>query len=275
MLTRVTYAAHPITANIVLLAGDVGGMRVAICHSREDGSVVKAVEPDVVSELECFTTPSILNGLKRLGVSPADLQTIDRHVVRCTSPELGPRAGVAVTRVVSTRRSGSSPDAARVNELDARSAATAASIAAPKFAVVHNVGDWHGPVCIWGEVMAHIHIALGYRAGLTNGPVRDAEEMAAAGFQSFAAGLDVGGGFVDHIEVDRPVAIGGVVIHPGDILHGDRHGVVRVPADLAPELPAAIAEHESVEARVFDVCRSSDFSLDAVARAFGATDGHA
>lgn len=231
------------------------------------------VDPEAVAALERFSTPSILNGLKRLGMSPNDLRSIDRHAVVCTSPELGARAGVAVTRSVSTRRGGPSPDAERTAMLDRRSASTAAAIAAPKFAVVQNIGDWRGPVCIWGEVMAHIHVASGFRAGVTNGPVRDVTEMQAVGFQTFAGGLDVGGGFVDHIDVDIDVEIGGVVISPGDVLHGDRHGVVKVPAELVSDLPSAIASHEAVEARVFEVCKSSEFRLEAVARAL-AGQGH-
>ena len=238
-------------------------------------SAVSSLDPGVVAELERFSTPSILNGLKRLGVNPSDLQTLDRHSIGCASPGLGPRAGIAVTRLVSTRRSGSAPNASRVAELDRLSAATAASITAPKFAVVQNTGNWAGPVCIWGEIMAHIHVASGYRAGITNGPVRDVIEMAGAGFQTFAGGLDVGGGFVDHLDVDVPVTVGGVVVTPGDLLHGDRHGVVKIPLELAADLPHAIEAHEAVEARVIAVCRSADFTLDAVSRAWSGPDGHA
>ena len=139
---------------------------------------------------------------------------------------------------------------------------------APRILVAENVGDAAGPVCIWGEVAASINLALGCAAGITNGPVRDGPEMEAAGFQTFAAGLGVGGGFVDTLDVGLPVTIGGVRIAPGDLLHGDRHGVVKVPVELAGDLPEAIRAHEAVERRVIEVCRSADFSLDALAEAW-------
>jgi 4-hydroxy-4-methyl-2-oxoglutarate aldolase len=64
------------------------------------------------------------------------------------------------------------------------------------------------------------------------------------------------------------VEIGGVRICSGDLLHGDRHGVVKVPLHLVDELPDAIHAHEEVERRVIEVCRSPDFSLDAYTAAW-------
>lgn len=222
------------------------------------------VDAALLAELATFSTPSVLNGLKRLGLAPSQLETMNRNVVSCTSPELGARAGLAATRIVATRRSGGPPDEAATLALTERSEAQIRALSGPAFLVVENVGDWRGPVCIWGEVTAHQNLALGCVAGVTNGPVRDVEEMAALGFQTFSGGPAVGGGFIDLLEVGVPVTVAGVRVEPGDLLHGDRHGIVRVPLALAPELPAAIRAHEAVERRVMAVCDSPDYS----ARAF-------
>jgi regulator of RNase E activity RraA len=139
----------------------------------------------------------------------------------------------------------------------------------PRFLAVENVGDWRGPVCIWGEVAASINLALGCVAGITNGPVRDLPEVEAAGFQTFGGGVGVGGGFVDTLEIGRPVQLGGVIVEQGDLLHGDLHGVVKVPLELVADLPDAIRAHEAIERRVIELCRSPDFSLDALDAAWG------
>jgi regulator of RNase E activity RraA len=144
------------------------------------------------------------------------------------------------------------------------------SVAEPRILVAENVGDWTGPVCIWGEVAASLLTALGCTAGVTNGPVRDVDEMEAIGFQTFANGAGVGGGFVDVLEVGEPVEVGGVTVRSGDLLHGDRHGVVKVPLELVEALPDAIRAHEAVERRVIEVCRSPEFSLDSYAAAWAA-----
>jgi hypothetical protein len=69
------------------------------------------------------------------------------------------------------------------------------------------------------------------------------------------------------------VQVAGVTIHTGDILHGDRHGIVKVPAELVEDLPDAIRAHEATERRVIEVCRSPDFSLKAYAEAWTAAGG--
>jgi regulator of RNase E activity RraA len=71
--------------------------------------------------------------------------------------------------------------------------ALVASIPGPRFLVVENAGDWQAPVCIWGEVAANINLAMGFVAGVTNGPVRDVSEMRKPGFATFAAGPDAPG----------------------------------------------------------------------------------
>jgi regulator of RNase E activity RraA len=59
-----------------------------------------------------------------------------------------------------------------------------------------------------------------------------------------------------------------VTICSGDILHGDRHGMVKVPIELAEALPEAIRAVEATERRVIEVCRSPRFTLDAFSAAW-------
>jgi len=66
-----------------------------------------------------------------------------------------------------------------------------------------------------------------------------------------------------------PVTVAGLKVEQGDLLHGDVHGVVRIPVALAPELPDAIRAHEAVERRVLDVCRSPGFDPEALDAAWG------
>jgi regulator of RNase E activity RraA len=217
------------------------------------------IDAALLEELRSFSTPSILNGLKRLGQTPEQLETMDRQAIQCMSPQLGVRVGFAATRKVATRRSGgdSRPGPGGLD-------GGLLSVPEPRILVAENIGDYRGPVCIWGELAANINMALKCVAGITNGPVRDIPEMEALGFQTFAGGAGPGGGSVDTLEIGVPVVVGGLTIRPGDLLHGDRHGVVKIPIELAPKLPEAIRAHEAFERRVFAVCQSPDFSLDAL-----------
>lgn len=220
------------------------------------------VEPGLIEELSQFSTPSVLNGLKRLGLKPDRFQTMDRLALQCMAPALGVRVGFAVTRKIATRRSGTAP-APPSGGIDQG----LLNVPAPRILVVENVGDWQGPVCIWGELTANINVALECRAGITNGPVRDLPEMEAAGFQTFAGGAGPGGGYVDLLEINQPVTVGGVHVRPGDLVHADRHGVINLPLELVAALPDAIREVEAAEARTIAACRARPFSLEALTAA--------
>ena len=56
--------------------------------------------------------------------------------------------------------------------------------------------------------------------------------------------------------------IGGLKIEPGDLLHGDQHGILKVPFEVASGIPAVSRELQEREQRVIAMCRSADFSLD-------------
>ena len=53
---------------------------------------------------------------------------------------------------------------------------------------------------------------------------------------------------------------------PGDLLHGDRHGVLTIPKEVAAEVPAVAAKLQGAEQRVSDFCRSQDFSVGQLRR---------
>jgi regulator of RNase E activity RraA len=226
------------------------------------------IDSSTIAELANYSTPTVLNGLKRLGQHPMQLESMDRNQIECMSPGLGIRVGFAATRKIATRRDGSDPGPERNLAATQQMQEALMSVPAPRILVVENVGDWSGPVCIWGELGASINLAFECAAGVTNGPVRDLPEMEAIGFQTFAGGPGVGGGFVDFVEAGAPVSVGGIEVHSGDLIHADRHGVVKIPIDLAAALPAAIRAFESFERVIIDVCRSSDFSVDKLAQAW-------
>jgi 4-hydroxy-4-methyl-2-oxoglutarate aldolase len=101
--------------------------------------------------------------------------------------------------------------------------------AQPGDVLVVRVGD-HYEAGYWGEIMAVAAQARGLAGLVIDGGVRDSQELAAMGFPTFSRGLCIkgttkhGGG-----SLGRPVAIGSIVIEPGDIVLGDADGVVVVP----------------------------------------------
>lgn len=87
----------------------------------------------------------------------------------------------------------------------------------------------------WGGVMTAAAKARGVRAAAIDGGVRDTRQVMDAGFPVFCRfrhpNAALGRAMISHYQV--PLRIGGVMIHPGDIVLGDMDGVVIVPRALA------------------------------------------
>lgn len=76
-------------------------------------------------------------------------------------------------------------------------------------------------------------------------------------------------------EINYPVSVGGIVVHPGDIVVGDMNGVVIVPRDIATELLDRLRQRQATEAEYRAAVRRGDFSndwVDSLLRAGGVTD---
>jgi regulator of RNase E activity RraA len=62
--------------------------------------------------------------------------------------------------------------------------------------------------------------------------------------------------------VGEPVEIGGLLVAPGDLLHADQHGVLKIPSQIAAELPAAADRVIETEQALLRWVRSDDFDPD-------------
>jgi regulator of RNase E activity RraA len=51
-------------------------------------------------------------------------------------------------------------------------------------------------------------------------------------------------------------------VHPGNLIHGDRHGVQTIPIGIAAEVPQAAQKILANRAKLTDFCRSKHFSLE-------------
>ena len=82
----------------------------------------------------------------------------------------------------------------------------------------------------WGDVLTIQAMKLGIAGLVINGCVRDANLIIELGFPVFCRGLSIKGtGKNQPGKVNVPITMGDVTIHPGDIVVGDRDGLVVVP----------------------------------------------
>ena len=82
----------------------------------------------------------------------------------------------------------------------------------------------------WGDVMTQQALQIGLAGLVINGAVRDAATIIDMGFPVFCRGLSIKStGKNQPGRVNVPICIGDVQINPGDIIVGDRDGLVIVP----------------------------------------------
>jgi 4-hydroxy-4-methyl-2-oxoglutarate aldolase len=66
-----------------------------------------------------------------------------------------------------------------------------------------------------------------------------------------------------------------MVVKPGDIIHGDQHGVASIPMSIAAQIPEAVAKVEARERPLIDACRAPDFSVTKLKQVWQQVRGYA
>ena len=119
--------------------------------------------------------------------------------------------------------------------------------------VVDGKGDLSS--ALMGEIMSQQCVALGIAAVVIDGAVRDSEAIRELGFPMYAAGLNPNGPtkFVPG-RLNHPISIGGVTVHPGDLVVGDADGVTVIERAKAATMLSLAADKVAAETkRIADI----------------------
>ena len=79
--------------------------------------------------------------------------------------------------------------------------------------------------------------------------------------QLFAVGVAVSHAYAHIFDIGVPVTVDGMEVHTGSLLHGDQHGVLTIPNEIAAEVPNVAAKLQRCEKDAIEFCRSRDFSI--------------
>lgn len=98
----------------------------------------------------------------------------------------------------------------------------------------------------WGDVLTLQAMKAGLAGLVINGCVRDANTLIQMGFPVFCRGLSIKGtGKNQPGKINVPISIGDVTIHPGDIIVGDRDGLVVVAkGEVEQALSSAVGREQ-------------------------------
>ena len=215
-----------------------------------------------LAKLLRFDTCILANAVERFNVRPRNEGFISGEAV-CRFPKLAPVAGYAVTGRIHTYMP---PVSGHCYYDHADWWQYLVTIPPPRFVVVRDDDERPGFGAFFGEIHARLCRQLDCVAFLTNGAVRDLDSVERLGFQLFSGSVSVSHAYAHIVDFGEPVEIGGLKIHPGDLLHGDQHGVLSVPREIAGELPAKAARIQAEEAELFEVAERENLSIDDLAK---------
>jgi 4-hydroxy-4-methyl-2-oxoglutarate aldolase len=228
------------------------------------GDVMSAasVSAEVMNLLRKYDTPTICNVVELFDLRSRTAGYMDGRIQACY-PKLPPMVGFATT---ATFRSSAAPRTGDVYSGLAEQVASFAGLPQPTIVVFQDLDD-PPAAATFGEVMCSTYKAFGSAGLITSGAGRDLDQVEALNFPCFTAGTISAHGYC-HIErINVPVRVGGVMIHPGDLLHGDRNGVTAIPNAIAETVAKACAEFVGAEAVVLDYLKAGKVTADGYAAA--------
>lgn len=221
---------------------------------------MEPLTPTEIEALRRWPTPAVANAIETFKVRPNGEGFM--LGIRCMFPELGPMVGYAATATMRATQPGGA-DGRRLMLAHWRNIAAQPT---PRVVVLQDLDDPPAFGSFWGEVNGNIHKALGCAGVVTNGGVRDLDEVRALGFQFYAADVIPSHADVHLVSVGGKVKVGGLEVKDGDLIHADQHGVVTIPHEIAREVPRAAAEVEKRERAIIALCQSPEFSIEALAK---------
>ena len=211
----------------------------------------------VLEKIRALDTCTVSNAIERFNVRLRN-EGFVAGTVCCRFPNFESMLGYAVTGLI---RSTSAPMTGRCyyDRIDFWEYVT--TIPEPRVLVLQDVDHAPGVGAFVGEIHATIALALKCVGYVTNGAVRDLAAVKELGFHLFSGSVSVSHSYAHLVEFGQAVEIGGLKITPGDLLHGDQHGVQTIPLEIAAEIPEQAAKIHAAEFDLIEFCRSSQFSL--------------
>jgi 4-hydroxy-4-methyl-2-oxoglutarate aldolase len=197
-------------------------------------------------ELGRWNTPTIYNGWEQITRHDHAAEAFNLDETCDFMPQMGPMVGYAVT-VVCEPSNAAHPQARPRAWADYRR--HVASVPGPKIVVVQDLDRPRVVGAFWGEVNSGIHRALGCVGTICDGGIRDIDEMTRVGFKALARRLCVGHAYSCPVRWDCPVEVFGRVVHPGQLIHADKHGFLAVPKGEERRLLEAARFMDSNECR--------------------------
>jgi 4-hydroxy-4-methyl-2-oxoglutarate aldolase len=206
--------------------------------------------------LSSVDSPTVANAIERFNVRPRTDGFVGGSV-RCAFPDLGVMVGRALT--VTMRNPG---DRAASREGFWRMWEELDAMAGPVALMIADESGAPQRVAYAGEIMARMARRLGAVGMVTDGALRDLDEVHALGFHYFMRYPVVSHANFEIATVGEPVELDGQRVNTGDLIHADANGIVLIPWEVLGELPEAVETVRTDEAADMAYIASVEFTVD-------------
>lgn len=210
----------------------------------------------LIEQLREFPTALVTEAMGAMGVPHShDLYT--GSDVRLLTGGSEPMVGVALNLLVDTSTPGATPDPPGIWGSYARIQASGL----PVVVVMKCTGVDVRRECVLGDGMAKSFKAEGACGVVSDGGARDLEGVSFAGMTVFGSGTVANHATLIYHLTEDPVTVSGLTFSNGDLVHGDRDGVIVVPACCHDGIIEACTLARDFETRAHLYFRRTDLSL--------------
>lgn len=208
---------------------------------------------ETLQKLARHDTATICNVIELFDVRPHAAGFMDGRI-HAAFREMVPMVGYATTATFRSAAMSRGTDVYGTLEAQLEHMS---SLPGPGVVVFQDLDD--PPVgATFGEIMCSVYQAFGAVGLITSGGGRDLTQVRKLGFPVFTGSTICSHAYSHLVDVGRPVRVGGLVVLPGDLLHGDADGVTSIPAEIATEVADVLDEFIAAEKIMLDYCQAED-----------------
>ena len=200
------------------------------------------ISPATLEELRDFDTPLIANTIGFISPVPPHEYYLSGEIQSVTRP-LGPTVGIAFTVEIDS----STPGGKAETELYWELLDLMRQSSLPSVLVAKAAGSRPEHECMIGDGMAKTLFSVGCVGLVSDGRVRDVPGLISTNFAAYCRGTIAHHAPLRLRSIQRPVEVGGVTITPGEVIHADHNGVIRVPAECLDDLAKCAVKNRAFE----------------------------